>query len=621
MNSRRPARPSAKPVIMIMRHTLWLASFLLLAPVGLSAQFQHFVTTKADRLMEGDNEFRFISFNIPNLHYIEDNQEFTNPSPWRPADEFEIRDALTAIKQLGGKVVRLYTPSIRKAKDEPEIIRHVEAPGVFNEEAFRAYDKVLQVANEVGVRIIIPFVDNWWWWGGISDYARFRGKPKEAFWTDSTVIADFKKTIVFMINRVNTYTGVPFKEDKAILGWETGNELEVGTFAWTRDIAAYVKTLDKNHLLIEGTHSQVILDDAISDPNIDVLSTHFYRPASQMIKLMLEARAKAKGKKPYFVGEFGFMPVDSMRCVVDSAIESGMSGILLWSMRQHNRDGGFYYHGPAHRWPGFESGKYWGELDVIRLFRAKAHQIDGIPEPPVPVPSPPKLLKVETPYKLSWQGSTGASSYIVERGSRWLLFFRRWSVVDSTASDANVGYRPLFADTTAIPGDSYTYRIRAKNASGLSEPSGPCPAIRAPYRILVDEFENDSKSAERTSGVSFILGKDAARAKEDWSRVEGKTGDYILYRLPKAITSLQLDAFFTTTQRDSNIVFFSGTLPGTMVPLPARADVYDVYSNEYRAFCPVRYTVGAIHPQHRYIKIGLQNGIQVGRLEIGYDPE
>ena len=594
---------------------------LLLPAAIVSAQFRNFITVRTDKLMDGDQELRFVSFNIPNLHYIEDNQEFSNPSPWRPADEFEIRDALTAIKQLGGNVVRLYTPSVRKAKDDPGIVRHVNGPGVFDEEAFRAYDKVLQVANEVGVRVIIPFVDNWWWWGGIADYARFRGKTKEAFWTDSIVIADFKKTIAFMVNRVNTYTGVPFKEDKAILGWETGNELEVGAFSWTKEIAAYVKTLDKNHLLIEGTHSQVVLDESIAEPTIDVLSTHYYRPASQMIKLMLDAQAKAKGKKPYFVGEFGFMPADSMRSVLDAAITSGMSGILLWSMRQHNRDGGFYYHGAVFRWPGFESGKIWGEGEVMQLFKTKAFQINGLPEPPAPAPLPPTLLRAETPYKISWQGSTGASSYIIERGSSWFLFFRRWSVIDSNASDANIGYRSLFADTTAAPGVSYSYRLRAKNASGISEPSEASPAIQAPCRILIDEFQNDAKMAERTAAVSFILGKDASRAKEDWSRVEGHTGDYILYHLPKTITSIRLDAFFTTSQRDSNVVFYSGTSPGTLTPLTIKAEVYDVYSNEYKSFCPVRYTSKVIPPDHRYLRIGLQTGIQLGRLEIGYDPE
>ena len=110
--------------------------------------------------MDGEEEFRFISFNIPNLHYIEDYLDFDQTNPWRLPNEFEIRDALNAIKQCNGKVARMYVLSVRKQGESKEIIRHVESPGNFNEEAFIALDKVLQIANEVGVRVIIPFIDS-----------------------------------------------------------------------------------------------------------------------------------------------------------------------------------------------------------------------------------------------------------------------------------------------------------------------------------------------------------------------------------------------------------------------------------------------------------------------------
>jgi hypothetical protein len=46
-------------------------------PVASPAQtFQELVTRQGDKLMEGDREFRFISFHVPNLHYIEDNLPF-----------------------------------------------------------------------------------------------------------------------------------------------------------------------------------------------------------------------------------------------------------------------------------------------------------------------------------------------------------------------------------------------------------------------------------------------------------------------------------------------------------------------------------------------------------------
>ncbi|MEJ2505750.1 MAG: hypothetical protein P8Y81_05750, partial [Ignavibacteriaceae bacterium] len=41
-----------------------------------SGQFVNYITTKKDKLMDGDKVFRFVSFNIPNLHYIEDHLVF-----------------------------------------------------------------------------------------------------------------------------------------------------------------------------------------------------------------------------------------------------------------------------------------------------------------------------------------------------------------------------------------------------------------------------------------------------------------------------------------------------------------------------------------------------------------
>ncbi len=217
--------------------------------------------------------------------------------------------------------------------DDSTIVRHVLAPGVFNEEAFRAYDRVLQVANQTGVRVIIPLVDNWWWWGGPKEYAAFRGKTKEEFWTDSLLIADFKKTIALSSTGSTRTPEFRSSRTRRYLGWETGNEL-VCPFSWTREIAAYIKSLDTNHIvMIEGTNSREISDEALLDPHIDVLSTHDYGPADRAIPQILKARERAAGKKPFFVGEFGFIPRADMRKVIDTVIASGVSGIMIWSLR------------------------------------------------------------------------------------------------------------------------------------------------------------------------------------------------------------------------------------------------------------------------------------------------
>ena len=141
---------------------------------------------------------RFISMNIPNLLIVEDNVPFAEENPWRLPDAFEINDALATVAQMGGTVARTYVISVQRTNDlPPGTPRHVLAPGKFNEAAFRTLDEVLAAANRTGVRLIIPFVDNWPWMGGRAEYAGFRGKTKDDFWTDPQVIADFERTIHF----------------------------------------------------------------------------------------------------------------------------------------------------------------------------------------------------------------------------------------------------------------------------------------------------------------------------------------------------------------------------------------------------------------------------------------
>ena len=237
-----------------MKVAIVLTCFLTVSSMSLlcaESALHDFITVRGDQLMEGDKPFRFISFNLPNLQMIEDNMPFTETNPWRLPDEFEIRDGLMTVRQMGGLVARTYSLSVVRTKDDPGMPAYVLGPGKFNEEAFRKLDLVLQVANEEGVRLIIPFVNNGRWHGGRAEYAGFRGKSRDKFWTDPQLIADFKETIRFILTRTNTLTGVRYCDDKAILCWETGNELS-STAEWTREIARYIKSIDTNHLVMDG---------------------------------------------------------------------------------------------------------------------------------------------------------------------------------------------------------------------------------------------------------------------------------------------------------------------------------------------------------------------------------
>jgi len=605
--------------------TLLLLSLfsLLFVQCGTSSQFENFVTAKKDKLMEGNKELRFVSFNIPNLMEIEDYFPFKSSNPWRLPSEFEVKDALKTIKELGGKVTRIYVPSVRRLGESKKIVRFVEGPGKFNEKAFRSLDKVLQIANEEGVRLIIPLVDNWWWWGGRAEYAAFRGKQANDFWTDPQIIADFEKTIKFVLERKNSYTGELYKDDKSILGWETGNELDA-PLAWQDEIARYIKSLDRHHLVIEGVHSPVIDEEAVSDSNFDVLTTHFYNPIVQATEDILKNKALTRGIKPYFVGEFGMPTVKDVKEILDTAINNGVSGIMIWSLRFHSRTGGFYQHGEgyagSYRFPGFSSGDRYHEKEVVNLMRKDAFKINGENETPVPVPQAPKLLPIKDVYDISWQGSTGADSYSIERKTSGS---EEWKIIADSVSDANVVFRPLYDDTTAILGKGYFYRVLAKNESGVSEPSNVLGPVKVRYKKFVDELIDSTNFVEQSGSFKFLSSQNLYKAKVDDSRLEGSINSYIVYKIPAAMDSIRIEVFLIPTKGEQipgqcGLDFYASDSLTRFTPLAAKLETYPPLENYYGFYTPAIYTCEEFPANSKFLKIKFNNVVELSRVEIIY---
>jgi len=599
-------------------------SFLVLAvgpatPLCAQSMLHDFITVQGDQLMENGKPFRFISFNLPNLQLIEDNMPFAETNAWRLPDEFEIRDGLMTVRQMGGTVVRTYSLSVVRA-DDPDMPGYVLGPGKFNEAAFRELDLVLKIANEQGIRLIIPLVNNWKWMGGRAEYAGFRGKTKDDFWTHPQLIADFEETIRFVLTRTNTLTGVRYCDDPAILCWETGNELSCPP-TWTHEIARYLKSLDRQHLVMDGVNGAYLRSAMLRDTNVDIVTTHHY-PSSQIKKtfseLIRQNWAIAKSRKPYVVGEFGFVSTAQMEDTMKTIMDTGMSGGLLWSLRFRDRDGGFYWHSEpdganlykAFHWPGSATiGADYDEINLMAAVRRYAFAIRGLTPPPIPVPAPPELLPITDVASISWQGSVGAVSYTVERAVKAA---GPWSVVGASIDESFVQYRPLFNDETAPKGNWY-YRVRAKNGAGLSEPSnivGPVAVMRA---TLVDELADFSKVQTR-QGNPGITVRDCRKAKEDAHRAAGNAGDALIYRLPTAIEGFRVFTFFPN---DVAPLKFSLSADGqTYHEIAATQNEYFSGAGDYGYWKPVLYQAGNIGGKAKFLKIELTGVTQIGRVEI-----
>ena len=592
----------------------------VVSSAGSESIFTKFVYRHDDKLMDENGELLFISFNIPNLHYIEDNMPFTEMNPWRLPNEFEIADALEAVRQMGGQVVRIYCLSVHVSEEDSNMPRHIIGPGQFNEKAFEALDMVLAVANRKGIRVIIPFIDNWKWWGGIEAVAAFRDKKPKDFWTDPKLFDDYKSIVSFVINRTNSVTGVKYCDDKAVLAWETGNEL-VCPHEWTTKAAAYIKSLDNNHLVIDGFHATNLRDESIQDENVDIVTTHHYsKNPRETVSQIKSNMLKARSKKPYFVGEFGFIPTDAVETILQTVIEEGVSGALIWSLRYRRRDGGFYWHSEpyggdlfkSYHWPGFASNAAFDETGLLRLMREKAFEIRGIPAPPIEKTAPPVLLDIEDAAAISWQGSAGAASYIVERTqSKDGL----WLPVKCNISDAALQYRPLFNDTTVEIGESYYYRVIAYNSAGVSEPSNAVGPVSVSCKTLTDEMR-DMKLIHKYSGNLSLEVKQARNFKEDAHRLKGTLGDYIIYKVEPPINSWKVYSFFPEEISDFKFSVSSDGRDFEQVNFD-RQD-YFVGKGEYDYYKPVLYKGVGSGEKSKYLKIEYTSEAQISCVEIKY---
>jgi mannan endo-1,4-beta-mannosidase len=583
--------------------------------------FENFVRREGDMLKDGDREFRFLSFNIPNLHYVEDDMRFDRSMPFRLPDAFEIDDALGAIEQIGGQVVRTYTLSVKKADDPADLPRYILGPGQFNEEAFRTLDQVLAAAHRHRVRLIIPFVDMWSWWGGVTELAAFRGKKADVVWTDPQLIQDYKDIITFVLNRVNTVTGVRYRDDKAILAWETGNELHC-PYEWTRQIVAHIKSQDPRHLVVDGTHRQVLLASSLDDPNIDFVATHHYeKDPREMIAHIVASAKMARGKKPYHLGEFGFLGTDALCAVMDTVRDEKLAGALLWSLRYRSRDGGFYWHHEpaggdffkAYHWPGFPAGEKYDERRLMRLVRERAFALRGETAPPLPQPQPCRLLSVTEGGQMTWQGAVGASSYDVERAEK---ADGPWTTVGADVSDAQVQYRPLFVDESVQPGKSYYYRVIARNVSGAAQPSNLMGPIRMTHRTLVDELWNDSRIFAK-EGTLLFAEKEARKFKEDCHRLAGQGRSAIIYYAPGGIQTARVFLFSQPDQPAVRILFAKdGRTFAAAEPTVTRTITYG--EQAYGFWKALLYTATCAEPGCDYVRIEFPADVQLSRVEVDY---
>ncbi|KAJ6956779.1 hypothetical protein NC652_007748 [Populus alba x Populus x berolinensis] len=159
-------------------------------------------------------------------------------------------------------------------------------------------------ARKYGIYLILSLVNNFKDYGGRSQYvewARERDQQlsdDDEFYTNSVVKEYYKNHVEAVLTRINSITGVAYKDDPTIFAWELINEPRSNDTSgkliqeWVNEMAAHVKSIDNYHLLqigLEGFYgdskkasnpgSYLFGTDFISNnqiPQIDFATIHLY---------------------------------------------------------------------------------------------------------------------------------------------------------------------------------------------------------------------------------------------------------------------------------------------------------------------------------------------------------
>ncbi|KAL8135625.1 hypothetical protein AgCh_010311 [Apium graveolens] len=139
------------------------------------------------------------------------------------------------------------------------------SPGVYNEQMFQGLDFVIYEARRRGIKLILSLVNNHGDFGGKAQYvkwAREQGQnisSDDDFFTNSVVKGFYRNHINTVLSRRNSINGVEYKSDPTVMAWELMNEPRCASDssgntmqAWITEMASYLKSIDKEHLLEVG---------------------------------------------------------------------------------------------------------------------------------------------------------------------------------------------------------------------------------------------------------------------------------------------------------------------------------------------------------------------------------
>lgn len=234
-----------------------------------------FVRVRGTQFTLGGRPYRFVGTNMWSGCYL------GSPGP-TGRRECLCRD-LDVLRDHGITNIRVMASSENSASPHaarPPVLR---SPDDVDEDLLQGLDFLLAEMAARDMRAVLYLTNFWDWSGGMAAYNDWAGGgapvvPPSAgqswsayvtyaatFYANAQANALYRAQIARIVGRTNTVNGRIYRDDPAIMAWQLANEPRPGLhgrdgeqnlphfFRWLDETAAYVHTLDGNHLVSTGS--------------------------------------------------------------------------------------------------------------------------------------------------------------------------------------------------------------------------------------------------------------------------------------------------------------------------------------------------------------------------------
>ncbi len=315
----------------------------------------------------------------------------------------------------------------------------MDSPGIYNESVLDGLDFFMSEVSKHNMKAVMVLNNFWQWSGGMGQYVSWsEGTPipypgdygtfmnyVAKFYNCAQCQAWYRDHIKMIINHINPYTDLAYRDDPTIFSWELANEPRRYPYSWIDDTAAYIKSLDPNHMVTTGSEGTPPGENqdfqrTHNGPDIDYTTIHiwpqnwgWYDPQHPDTYERAEQNAldyfhrhvfdMAVVNKPLVLEEFGLAhdwePVEDVydpvsttlfrdrfyKAMFDEVFDlitkgSTVAGDNFWAWAGASRPGDDWVGDPPHETPGWYSVYNTDEL-TIAIISAHASDLKQIINP------------------------------------------------------------------------------------------------------------------------------------------------------------------------------------------------------------------------------------------------